>query len=58
MSIVYLEHDGQLAPMSELPYDAEEVLQRLLADHPDLIAGEEVSGRLMLIAREMGVSTA
>jgi hypothetical protein len=55
MSIVYLEHNGQLAPMNELPYDAEEVLQRLLADYPDLIAGDDGSGRLMLIAREMGI---
>jgi hypothetical protein len=55
MSIVYLEHKGELAPMRELPYDAEDVLQRLLADYPDLLAGEDGSARLMLIARELGV---
>src|SRR5918994_2746414 len=55
MSIVYLEHNGELAPMTEVPYDAEDVLQRLLAEHPDLIAGDEGFNRLMLIARELGV---
>jgi hypothetical protein len=55
MAIVYLEHDGKLAPMKEEAYDAEDVLQRLLAQHPDLIGGGEEGHGLMLISREVGV---
>lgn len=54
MSVVYLEHNGEFNVMSEAPYDAEEVLQRLLAEHPDLIGGDEEQG-LILISRELGV---
>jgi hypothetical protein len=45
--------------MDETRYEAEEVLQRLLADHPDLLAGEQMRPseppRWLLITREVGI---
>ena len=45
--------------MREEPYESEDVLQRLLADFPQLLAGEEFPGdeprRFRLVAREPGV---
>jgi hypothetical protein len=47
---------GQAVPMVEEPYPAEEVLQRLLEETPDLIPGELIDEadprRWMLVARE------
>ena len=46
-------------PLTQQPYDNEDLLQRALADYPGLIAGVGTaggSGRLMLIQREMPVS--
>jgi hypothetical protein len=38
---MYLLNDGSdLIAMEEAPYDSEKLLQILLADHPDLLAGE------------------
>src|SRR5262245_21601402 len=45
--------------MEEAPYDSETLLQRLLADHPDLLAGDQIDAeeprRWLLICREMAV---
>src|SRR5262245_27110274 len=45
--------------MEEAPYDSETLLQKLLADHPDLLAGDEINAeeprRWLLISREMAV---
>lgn len=45
--------------MTEQPYDSEELLQRLLADYPDLLAGEQMSAaaprRWLPIAREVAI---
>jgi hypothetical protein len=46
--------------MEESPYDSETLLQKLLADHPDLLAGDQINAeeprRWLLITREMAVS--
>src|SRR3954470_14930485 len=45
--------------MHEQPYDSEDLLQALLADYPDLLAGgDEVGGsprRWLLVKREIGI---
>src|SRR5271165_5800672 len=45
--------------MDEAPYDSESLLQKLLADHPDLLAGDQINveapRRWLLVTREMAV---
>src|SRR5271165_6230041 len=45
--------------MDEAPYDSESLLQKLLADHPDLLAGDQINAeeprRWLLVTREMAV---
>jgi hypothetical protein len=45
--------------MEEAPYDSESLLQKLLADHPDLLAGDQIDAeeprRWLLVTREMAV---
>jgi hypothetical protein len=45
--------------MEESPYDSETLSQKLLADHPDLLAGDQINSeeprRWLLITREMAV---
>ncbi len=57
---IYLLGDGgSLIPMEEGAYEAEDVLQTLLADHPDVLAGEQMNPdeprRWILIRRERSV---
>lgn len=59
---IFLLSDDESDPFVELrakPYDSEEVLQTLLAEHPDLLAGRqmnsEVPRRWLLVSREFGV---
>lgn len=51
--------DKELIPMREQAYDNEAMFQKLLADYPDVLAGEQESGRAsrrwLLIAREAGI---
>lgn len=48
--------DGRLTPMPVEPYGREDDLQRLLAEHPDLLsADDEGEQRWLLIRREMAV---
>lgn len=58
-SIYLLGNDEQLVEMIEQEYDSEDLLQSLLADHPDLLAGEQVNSesprRWLLVRREAGV---
>lgn len=58
-TIYLLGDNGALQPMTESLYDSEGLLQRLLADYPDLLAGEQMHDtaprRWLLIRREMGV---
>ena len=57
--IYTLHGDGTLETMDETPYAAEELLQRLLAEHPDLLAGDQLDPteplKWLLVTREMGV---
>jgi len=45
--------------MEETPYDSENLLQELIAKHPDILAGEQINSekprRWLLITREMSV---
>ena len=40
--IYLLKEDSKLLAMEEAPYDSERLLQKLLADHPDLLAGDQI----------------
>ena len=58
--IFLLNDNGKiLTPMSETDYVAEKDLQTFLADHPDLLPGDQISPesprRWLLVSREMGV---
>jgi hypothetical protein len=58
---IYLLGGGdELLPLGESHYEAESVLQKLLADYPDLLAGEQVNPsdprRWLLISREVAVA--
>lgn len=57
--IYLLNEDSDLTPMDETAYDSESLLQELLANHPDLMAGEQINHddprRWLLVAREMSV---
>lgn len=57
---IYLVQDaGQLQRLTEAPYEAEAVLQKLLEDYSDLLAGEQINPesprRWLLVKREQGV---
>jgi len=57
---IYLLNDNSsLIAMEEAAYDSEGLLQGLLAEHPDLLAGDQINAeqprRWMLVAREMAV---
>jgi hypothetical protein len=57
--IFLLQGDESLIEMREQAYDSEAVLQRLLAQYPNLLAGDQINRaeprRWLLVAREMGV---
>lgn len=57
--IYLLKEDSKLLAMEEAPYDSERLLQQLLADHPDLLAGDQIDTdeprRWLLVTREMAV---
>jgi hypothetical protein len=57
--IYLLKEDSKLLAMEEAPYDSESLLQTLLADHPDLLAGDQIDAeeprRWLLVTREMAV---
>ena len=60
MSGMFLIHDnGDLIEMRESPYDSEAVLQRLVAQYPNLLAGDQINDeeprRWLLVTREMAV---
>lgn len=60
--IYLIQPNQKLAPMEEQPYASEELLQSLLEDYPDLLAGDQMSEenprRWLLISREYGVPDA
>lgn len=51
--------ESGLTAMEESPYDSEKLLQEMLANHPDLLAGEQIDNqnprRWLLIDREVSV---
>ena len=53
------EKEGRLVEMKEAAYEREDLLQRLLADYPNLLAGDQINSaeprRWLLIKREMPV---
>lgn len=57
--IFLLDGEGHLVEMKEHAYDSEELLQRLLAQYPHLLAGDQVNSaaprRWLLISREMSL---
>jgi len=57
--IYLVQDDGGLVEMSEQPYDSEDVLQRLLANYPNLLAGDQMDSdeprRWLLVTREMAL---
>jgi hypothetical protein len=56
---IYLRRQGELIALTERPYETEDVLQALLADHPGLLAGDDVGDtprRWVLLSREVGVA--
>jgi hypothetical protein len=58
---IYIKQGSTLTEMTEQPYDAEDVLQQLLADHPSLLVGEQEGDRRkrwLLVQREIGVGDA
>lgn len=56
---IYLRAGDHLVAMQESAYDAEDILQQLLADYPDLLAGDQMRPsaprRWLLIEREAGI---
>jgi hypothetical protein len=57
--IYLIQNDGQLVEMTEKTYDSEDLLQGLLAQYPNLLAGDQMDAsqprRWLLISRERGV---
>ena len=58
-NIFLLQGGSNLVTMKEAPYDSEALLQQLLAQYPDLLAGDQIDSteprRWLLICREMAV---
>lgn len=55
---MFLLRGEELVEMREQPYDSEDLLQKLLASYPELLAGGELAGsprRWLLVKREAGV---
>jgi hypothetical protein len=59
MPNIFLLGEAGLVEMSEQPYDSEDLLQRLLAEHPSVLAGDQFTSgeprRWLLVTREAGV---
>ena len=57
--IYLLQKDGHMIEMREKDYDSEEILQRLLADYPNLLAGDLIDHdeprKWLLINREVNI---
>jgi hypothetical protein len=59
---IYLVRDsGGLVEMTEQAYDSEDLLQELLADYPNLLAGDQIDAaaprRWLLVSREMSLAS-
>ena len=58
---IYVMKDaGNLEPLTERPFDTENILQALIADHPELLDGEQIRPadprRWLLVTREKGIA--
>ncbi|MBE7483593.1 MAG: hypothetical protein HS104_26895 [Polyangiaceae bacterium] len=57
-----IRDDGKLVEMASQKYDSEDLLQRLLAEYPSLLAGDQIDPtsprRWLLVSRETGVPDA
>lgn len=63
MSGIFIERDGELVSMTNLPYSSEDVFQELLGRHPALLVGDQLAPgleprRFVLVRREAGVPDA
>lgn len=57
MAGIFLRHEGTYVAMTEAPYDSEIELQRLIAQHPEMLADQDARERsLMLVRREATVN--
>jgi hypothetical protein len=58
-NIYLLQDSGDAVELSEQPYNSEDILQRLLAEHPDILGGDQIGGgrprRWLFVAREAGI---
>ncbi len=58
-SVFVVQDGGQVVPMKRASFAAEDQFQKLLAEHPDLLAGDQIDPasprRWMLLARELAV---
>lgn len=59
--IYLIQQDGGLVEMMEQEYATEDLLQKLLADHPNLLAGDQISSgeprRWLLVSRELSLAS-
>lgn len=59
-NIYLIENNHNLRPMTESPFDNEDILQTLIEKYPELLAGDQMPSdtprRWLLISREMGVA--
>jgi hypothetical protein len=59
---IFLLQNSKLLEMREQPYDSEDLLQRLLAEYPSILAGDQFDGlrpkRWLLVKREAGIPDA
>lgn len=59
-AIYLLQNDGQVIDMREQGFESEEFIQNLIAQHPDLLAGDQFNSaspkKFALVSREMGVT--
>ena len=57
--IFVINEANELLPLTETAYNSEDLLQSLLEDYPDLLAGDQIDSEAprqwLLVAREMGV---
>jgi hypothetical protein len=55
MAGIFLQHEGALLLLTEAPYATEALLQELVAQHPETLAGDREAGPLLLVRREAAV---
>lgn len=58
-NVFHIDKDNNLTPLKEEKYEKEAQLQELIAEHPEILAGEQINPdeprRWILIRREMGI---